>query len=241
MPAMKKLLKKSPFWQGYFACAPFILVVAPFGLLFGVVATEAGFNLLETMTMTILVIAGAAQFTAIALLQEQAPTIVIILASLAVNLRMAMYSLALVPHIGEASRATRLFAAYFLVDQVYAVSANRFEHGLPMSLSEKTAYLFGTAAAVAPFWYGFTLLGAVIGESIPSHYSVDFALPVCFISMFAPLMRSLPNLTAVLVSIVVSLLLYWMPYNLWLLVASLLAMTAAVQVERWQNVRRQKT
>ena len=238
---MSKVFDFSAFWQGYLACAPFILVVAPFGLLFGVVATEAGFNLAETMTMTVLVIAGAAQFTAIALLQEQAPTIVIILASLAVNLRMAMYSLALVPHIGKAPLATRMFAAYFLVDQVYAVSANRFEHGQPLSLLQKTSYLFGTAAAVAPFWYGFTLLGALIGEAIPAHWSVDFALPVCFISMFAPLMRSLPHLAAALVSITVSLMLYWMPYNLWLLVASLLAMMAAVQVERWQARQRMAT
>ena len=229
---MKKPFDLPSFWQGYLACAPFILVVAPFGLLFGVVATEAGFNLVETMTMTVLVIAGAAQFTAIALLQEQAPTIVIILASLAVNLRMAMYSLALVPHIGQASRGTRMLAAYFLVDQVYAVSANRFDHGQPMTVIEKTSYLFGTAAAVAPFWYGFTLVGALIGESIPAHYSVDFALPVCFISMFAPLMRSLPHLAAVLVSIFLSLLLHWMPYNLGLLVAALLAMSVAVQVEQ---------
>ena len=50
---------KSPFWSGYRDCSPFILVVAPFGLLFGAIATEAGFNLLETMSMTILVIAGA--------------------------------------------------------------------------------------------------------------------------------------------------------------------------------------
>lgn len=235
---MAKSFNLSSFWQGYLACAPFILVVAPFGLLFGVVATEAGFNLTETMTMTVLVIAGAAQFTAIALLQEQAPTIVIILASLAVNLRMAMYSLALVPHIGKAARGTRLLAAYFLVDQVYAVSANRFDHGQSMTIQEKTSYLFGTAAAVAPFWYGFTLLGALVGESIPAHYSVDFALPVCFISMFAPLMRSLPHLAAVLVSIVLSLLFYWMPYNLGLLVAALLAMSAAVQVERWLAGRR---
>ena len=55
---------KSAFWNGFLDCAPFILVVASFGLLFGVVATEAGLNLLETMSMTVLVIAGAAQFTA---------------------------------------------------------------------------------------------------------------------------------------------------------------------------------
>jgi len=45
---------KSNFWHGFRDCSPFILVVAPFGVLFGVVATGAGLNLLETMTMTVL-------------------------------------------------------------------------------------------------------------------------------------------------------------------------------------------
>jgi len=81
---------KSAFWSGFCDCSPFILVVAPFGLLFGAIATEAGLNLLETMTMTVLVIAGAAQFTALALLEDQAPTIIVIIAALAVNLRMAI-------------------------------------------------------------------------------------------------------------------------------------------------------
>jgi predicted branched-subunit amino acid permease len=47
------------------------------------------------MTMTVLVIAGAAQFTALALLEEQAPMLIVIIAALAVNLHMAMYSAAL--------------------------------------------------------------------------------------------------------------------------------------------------
>ena len=56
---------------------------------------KCGLDLIETMTMTVLVIAGAAQFTALALLEEQAPTLIVIIAALAVNLRMAMYSAAL--------------------------------------------------------------------------------------------------------------------------------------------------
>ena len=58
--------------------------MAPFGLLIGAVSTEAELNLIETMTMT-----------ALALLEEQAPTLIVIIAALAVNLRMAMYSVAL--------------------------------------------------------------------------------------------------------------------------------------------------
>jgi 4-azaleucine resistance transporter AzlC len=224
-------LPRSYFWQGYRDCSPFILIVAPFGLLFGVVATEAGLNLIETMTMTILVIAGAAQFTALALLEDQAPTFIVVIAALAVNLRMAMYSAALVPHFGKASLFKRLLASYFMVDQTFAVAIKKYDSDPIMTLDQKIGYYFGCAAAVCPFWYGFSLLGALLGDSIPSSYSLDFAIPICFIAITAPMLKSLPHLVSALVSICVALLLAWMPYNLWLIVAAIVAMMAGAKTE----------
>ena len=230
---------KSAYWSGFRDCSPFILVVAPFGLLFGVVATEAGLDLLETMTMTFLVIAGAAQFTALALLEDQAPTIVVIIAALAVNLRMAMYSAALIPHLGKSSLSTRAIASYFMVDQTFAVSIKKYEQHPTWSISKKTAYFFGCASSIVPFWYSFTLVGALVGHSIPKEYSLDFAIPICFISIIAPMMRSLPHLAAALVSILLAILLAWMPYNLWLLAAAIVAMMVGAQTEQWITRRRQ--
>ena len=69
--------KKSAFWLGYRDNIPFWLIVAPFGLLFGVVATEAGFSIFQTMIMTAFVVAGSSQFTALTLLQDDAPTFII--------------------------------------------------------------------------------------------------------------------------------------------------------------------
>ena len=224
---------RSAFWSGFRDCSPFILVVAPFGLLFGVVATEAGLNLLETMTMTFLVIAGAAQFTALALLEDQAPTIVVIIAALAVNLRMAMYSAALIPHLGKSPLGMRAIASYFMVDQTFAVSIKKYEQQPAWSVPKKMAYFFGCASSIVPFWYSFTLIGALVGQSIPKEYSLDFAIPICFISITAPMMRSLPHLAAAIVSVLLAILLAWMPYNLWLLVAAIIAMMVGAQTERW--------
>ena len=228
---------RSYFWQGYRDCSPFILIVAPFGLLFGVVATEAGLNLIETMTMTILVIAGAAQFTALALLEDQAPTFIVIIASLAVNLRMAMYSAALVPHFGKASLFKRLLASYFMVDQTFAVAIKKYNSDPTLTLHQKLVYYFGCATAVCPFWYGFSLLGALLGDSIPSSYSLDFAIPICFIALTAPMLKSLPHIVSALVSIAVALLLAWMPYNLWLIIAAIAAMMAGSQTELMVQAR----
>ncbi|MCB1349189.1 MAG: AzlC family ABC transporter permease, partial [Maritimibacter sp.] len=62
---MNRFQTRSPALQGLRDSAPFLLVIAPFAMLFGVVAAEAGLNLAELMSLSVLVIAGAAQFAAL--------------------------------------------------------------------------------------------------------------------------------------------------------------------------------
>lgn len=223
---------KSLFWAGFRAAMPFILVVAPFGTLFGVFATEAGLNPVEAMSMTMLVIAGAAQFTAVGLMQEQAPIIVVLLTAFAVNLRMAMYSAALAPHLGAAPGWQKLLLAYFLVDQSFAVSLSKYERTPGLSMPHKISYYFGTAIPTIGLWIVFSAIGVVAGRAIPPEYSLDFALPICFIALSAPAMRSLPHFVAGLVSLIGALALVWVPWSLGLIVAALLAMAAGAETER---------
>jgi predicted branched-subunit amino acid permease len=93
----------------------------PFAILFGVVGTEAGLNLAQVMGFSVGVIAGASQFAALQLMSENAPTLIVVASALAVNLRMAMYSAALAPHLGPASLRDRALIAYMNVDQTYAL------------------------------------------------------------------------------------------------------------------------
>jgi len=209
-----------------------VLVVAPFGLLFGVVATEAGLDIVQTMVMTVLVIAGASQFAAVQLLSDNAPTFVVILTGLAVNMRMAMYSASLTPHLGKASLGKRALVAYFLVDQSYAVSVAEYENAPARPLPEKLAYFFGSVSPIAPLWYGFTYVGAVAGKAIPPEYALDFAVPITFIAIVAPALCSLPQISAAFVSVSVALLLAWLPYNSGLMIAALLAMMTGAAIEK---------
>ena len=101
----------SSFWRGLRDGLPFLIVVGPFAMLFGVLATEAGLAIHETMGFSVVVIAGAAQFTALQLMNENAPTLVIIASALAVNLRMAMYSASITPHLGQLPLWKRAIAA----------------------------------------------------------------------------------------------------------------------------------
>ncbi|MGR3549861.1 AzlC family ABC transporter permease [Pseudooceanicola sp.] len=227
----------SPYWRGVRDGLPFLLVIAPFSLLFGVVATEAGLNVFEALSFSIMVIAGASQFAAVQLLQDNAPTIIVILSALAVNLRMAMYSASLTAHLGAAPLWQRALIAYLTVDQSYALSVATYEKEPDWSLPQKVAYFFGSVTPICPFWYVFTVVGALIGNTIPPEYALDFALPITFIAMVAPMLRSVPHLLAACVAVTASLFLTGLPLNLGLMVSASLGMMAGAQAELWLERR----
>lgn len=222
----------SVYWQGVRAGSPFILILVPFGMLFGVVATEAGLDLVQAMAMSALVVAGAAQFTAVQMMSEHVPTLIVVAAALAVNLRMAMYSAALTPHLGRASLPMRILAAYVLFDQSYGCSVVAYERNPGWTMSQRLAYFFGVATPIVPNWMIFTLVGALVGAAIPDALALDFAVPITFIALVAPGLRTGAHRAAAVSAVVMSLLLAWMPYSLGVIVAGVIGMMVGAEVER---------
>ena len=234
---MTSTTSKSAYWRGIRNGLPFLFVAIPFATLFGVVATEAGFNILETMGFSVLIIGGAAQFAAVQQMVENSPTLIVIAIALAVNLRMAMYSAALVPYLGSAPLWQRILLSYVLFDQNYALSVLEYEKRPEMSVGEKVAFFVGAATPIIPAWYGMTLVGALVGSQIPPEYALDFALPITFLSIMAPAIRTLAHLLAAVVSIAAALICAFLPFNLGLLVAAVLAMITGAQTELWLQRR----
>ena len=228
---------KSAFFRGAVDSSPFILVIIPFASLFGLLAVEAGLSVFETLSFSVVVIAGAAQFTALQLMVEDAPTLIILASALAVNLRMAMYSASLTPYIGAAPLWQRALAAYLTVDQSYLVSVAKYEKSPEMTVPQRVGYFFGAVSCIAPLWYGFTLLGALLGTSIPDSWALDFALPITFLAMIAPMFRTAAHVVAALVAVIVSLACAGVPYSLGLIIAGVAGMIAGAQMELWLERR----
>ncbi|WP_338272881.1 AzlC family ABC transporter permease [Roseicyclus marinus] len=229
---------RTAFSRGIRTALPFVIVVGPFGLLFGVVGTEAGLNIAQVMGFTILVIAGASQFTALQLMADHAPTFIVVASALAVNLRMAMYSASFAPHLGAAPVWQRALIAYMNVDQTYALAHADYEARPQQSTAEKVAFFFGAATPIIPVWVGATALGIVVGEAIPPALGLDFAVPITFIALIAPALRTIAHVAAALTSVVMAILLAFLPWNLWLLAAGLAAMIVGAEVERRMEARR---
>lgn len=228
------------FRQGCIAALPFFIVLIPFGILFGAVATEAGFNLAQVMAFSIFALAGASQFSAVTLMAEQAPTLIVLAASLAVNLRMGMYSAALVPVFGALPMWKRAFGVYFIFDQPFALTAVDVQKNPKRPMDERFAFYLGVGVPLALLWYIGTYLGAVLGETLPMEIGIDFAIPATFLALVAPLMRSLPHAAAAITSAVATLLFSSLPFNSGLLVAALVALFVGTETERFIERRRHR-
>ena len=229
---MATTTQNSAFRAGFFAGLPFLLIGVPFAVLFGVVATEAGLSVAQTIGFSFLVIAGASQFTAIQLMTENAPVFIVILAALAVNLRMAMYSASLQPHLGGASLRQRALAAYLNVDASYALGMLKFEDEPDWSVTDKFMFFCGTMVLMFPLWVIGSWIGAVTGDALPSGFDLDFAMPIMFLALTAPMLRTLAHLGAAVTSVIGALLLSFLPSGIGLLLAGVVAMAVGAEIER---------
>ena len=228
---------KTTYWQGFRTALPFLIVVVPFGMFFGIFAVEAGLTVAQATGFSVVVIAGAAQFAALQLMTEGAHVLVVVATALAVNLRMAMYSASLAPHLGQASFGVRALLAYLNVDQSFAMASAKYEAEPGMPLDARVAYFFGVATPVLSVWPLASLAGAWAGRAVPEELSLDFAVPITFLAIVSLMLRTRAHWAAAVTSVVVAIALAGLPYNLGLLIAGVVAMAAGAAVETWMERR----
>jgi len=78
-----------------------------------------------------------------------------------------------------------------------------------------------------------------MGSNIPESWALDFALPIAFLAMIAPMLRTPAHVVAALVSIITAIVAAGLPYNLGLLVAGFAGMIAGAQTELMLERRKQ--
>lgn len=182
------------------AAAPIAVGVIPFGLVAGAAPVEAGLGVAESVGFSVLVFAGASQLAAIEILDNGGSVAVAVISALMINLRFVMYSASLAPHLSEARTGQRLFSAYLLTDQAYALSVGRFSGREPIAAPPlRLRYYLGTALTFWVTWQTATLVGAVGGGSIPDSIPLDFAIPLAFLALLVPAVTDRPTVVAAVV------------------------------------------
>ena len=206
---------------------PILLGVAPFGIIFGVLAVQAGLPREQAQAMSSVIFAGSAQFITAQLLGQNAPALVIVLTVIVVNLRHALYSASVAPHIKHLSGAWKAVLAYLLTDEAYAVAITRYNQGvLVPRTGDQIAEVRGTSSYDVTLryahWYflgcGLTLwlawqistaigvfIGAQVSESVRS--ILDFTLPLTFIAIVVPNLKDKASLASAICAGIVAVLL----------------------------------
>jgi 4-azaleucine resistance transporter AzlC len=166
---------------------PLLVGVAPFGLIYGVLARSSGVPAPAAMAMSSVLFAGSAQFLLAQLVAVGAPALVMVSSVGLVNLRHALYSASVAPELAHLGRGWKVLLAYLLTDEAYAVAITRYRRD---SSPHRHWYFLGVGATLWACWQISTACGIVLGAQIPRSLPLDFALPLTFIAMVVPMIRT---------------------------------------------------
>jgi len=223
------------FWAGVRAELPLLVGVFPFGMIYGALAINAGLSTTAAQLMSSVVFAGSSQFITTELVHEAAPVLVIVLTIAIVNLRHMLYSASLAPYLKTLSLRWKILLAYLLTDEAYAPTIIKYEEeGVTPS---SHWFLLGAGFSLWFTWQMSTALGIFLGAAIPESWPLDFALPLTFIAMVVPVLKSRPALMSALSAGLVALLVYSLPYKLGLILAALTGIVVGTVLEGRKSLK----
>ena len=223
-------LHRPAFAAGARACLPILLGVVPFGVITGIAMVASGIPPSAAMLMSLLVFAGASMVASAQLLAQGTPALLIVLATLFINLRFMMYSASLRLHLAALPLRWRLGVAYLQADNVYALSLARFaDH--PQD-PHKLEYFLGAGIPIWIAWQAAVAAGILIGAGVPASWRLEFAAPLAFIAMTVPFLRDRATVAAALAAGITVVAASALPLRLNVMLAALAGIATGLAFER---------
>lgn len=166
--------------------------VGLYGAAFGAAGVTAGFSILQTCLLSILLFSGASQFAVVGIMGAGGSAISAIATATLLGFRNALYGLQMAP-ILKVGGLKRVLAAQITIDESTAVAT------LQENDDDRKRGFYVTGIGVYIFWNLFTYLGALGASAIgdPSVWGLDAAVPAAFCGLIWPRLK---NKTQFLVS-----------------------------------------
>lgn len=213
------------FKRGFLSILPIVSGILPFGAVMGATFADAGLSVWQTGFMNVTLYSGAAQLATIELMKLQTATFVVVGTGLIINVRFILYSAALAPYMSSAPTWIKIFSSFTLTDQSYAAmtaNVDSFETN-----NDAIKFYLGSALAMLFFWHLSTIIGFTFGNIAPSSLNLDYAVPLSFVALMIPSLKTNTHKIIALVSSILSLVLYSMPLRTGLITTALLSITLA--------------
>jgi 4-azaleucine resistance transporter AzlC len=222
-------LKLQTFFKGVRDETPLLLAVMPFGVIYGIMALEAGLTRFQAQSMSYIIFGGSSQFVASKLFAESTPWSIIVLTVVMVNLRHLLYSASVAPYLKELPLGWKATLSYLLTDEAYAVTINHYQKRPDDRYGH--LYFLGAGLILWLTWQMSTAAGIYLGKMLPSNWPLDFFLPLTFIAILVPSLNNFPAIAVALTAGICSIFFYGFPYKLGLIAAALAGMTTGFIID----------
>jgi predicted branched-subunit amino acid permease len=176
--------------------------VGLYGAAFGAAGVTAGFSILQTCLLSILLFYGASQFAVVGIMGAGGSAVSAIATSTLLGFRNALYGLQMAP-ILKVKGLKRILAAQITIDESTAVAT------LQENDADRRRGFYVTGIGVYVFWNLFTFLGALGASAIgdPSVWGLDAAVPAAFCGLIWPRLKNKTHFVVSAVAIAWALLL----------------------------------
>ena len=156
-----------------------------YGAAFGAAGVTAGFSILQTCLLSILLFSGASQFAVVGIMGAGGAAISAIATATLLGFRNTLYGLQMAP-ILKVKGFKRALAAQITIDESTAVAT------LQDNDEDRKIGFYLTGIGVYIFWNLFTLLGALGASAIgdPSAWGLDAAVPAAFLGLIWPRLKN---------------------------------------------------
>jgi 4-azaleucine resistance transporter AzlC len=178
------VLDRARFREGVVASLALVPSVFVYATVFGGLAVQAGLRPLEVWGMSLLVLAGAAQFVAVPMIAAGAPPLAVILTTYVVNMRHYLMAATLAPAFRRFPRGWLALLAHVVNDESFAVAVARRNPPDPWTFLGSAAAIGGAFLAGVPVG---TELGGLVAD--PARWGLDFAFPAVFLALVAVQLR----------------------------------------------------
>mgnify|MGYP003327262074 CR=1 FL=1 len=161
------------------------IAVGLYGSAFGAASITAGFSVLQTCLLSLLLFSGASQFAAVGVIGAGGGVVSAVLTSTFLGTRNALYGLTMA-QILNVKGLKRTAAAHVTIDESTGVSISQDRH------QDKVTGFWWTGLGVFVFWNLFTLIGALGAQAIgdTAAWGLDAAVPAAFLGLVWPRLKS---------------------------------------------------
>ena len=218
-------LKFNTFLKGTIDILPLMIPVVPFGIIFGAIGIELGFGPYLTYATSIIVFSGASQIVLLQLISAGASSIVAITSSSVVSTRHLLYGAVISQYLNHLSIFWKIGLSYLLTDQAFAVSNEYFKKN--NENKNKHFHLLGSGLTLWFIWQLTTIIGIILGSIVPEELGLTFTIPLTFLALLVNYLRSIDHIIVIVVSGMMSVLLFEMPFKSYIIFSSLIALLIA--------------